>query len=152
MRNLRHVGLALCTCILALGLVGFILGAAPDITQTHAGTEADPFTLFNSETLALSWTSPSYPVTLAEVEFSKGVAPFGDPLTLQGPPELSTDPDNVQRLRVYGFLKSFADGVYRFRLRLRNDQGTWSQWTTYAYTSKAWATPATPGGFSVSFK
>lgn len=118
----------------------------PIPTEVHAGTVEDPWVLFNSATVRISWDNP-YTTQTVRADFqainSAGTVVAEDSLVGS---ELFPQDAERHELGVYGLAGGLANGVYQFKVRVWDENGNVSDWSQAIYVRKEWQELAPPGG------
>jgi hypothetical protein len=134
--------LVFVTLIMAPGFIG-------DAAETHAGTEADPWILYHTDTVKLVFdnTYNGLQIQKAEAEIAKqGVVV--KTLVVEGvenfPKEAATF-----AFPLASEVAGLADGLYTMRARVTDYIGNVSEWCSPIYVLKQWMPPAPPGGCAI---
>lgn len=135
--------------ILAFLFVLLILGAAePPIPLTdHAGTQADPMLVYNSQTVGVLFDDryTGTTVTLARVDVEvaneAGVVQTTWALTSGWFVEGA-----AIRVPIRTYAEPLPNGIYQIRVRIWDTYGNVSAWAPTVWVSKQWRTLEPPGG------
>jgi hypothetical protein len=143
MRNVKYALLGLVFALLIIG------AAAPPIPfATHAGTQADPALVYNSETVSLVFddTYTSAGVRLVRIDcelLSEAGAPVSTWSVVTG---AWTVANAEVRVPVRVQAASIANGVYQLRIRVWDEFGNVSGYSNVLWVTKQWRDIAPPGG------
>ena len=143
MRRINHT-------ILGVLFALFILGAqAPPIPIVpHAGTQADPQTVYSTETCA---------IVFDDIYTANGVTISGvgaEVLSVPGVPVVYwifspaewTLASGAFRLPIRARAADLPNGTYQVRARVWDDYGNVSEWSEATWAKKEWRTISRPGG------
>jgi len=139
------------TAMLAVVMGGLMFGQlAPFPTREREGTQEDPFVIYNSDTVSLSFndTYTEDGFSLVRIEYQ-----------LEGPfpsTEIAHNAlDNADgfvpeggrfKFSIRDAVTPLGDGAYRLRVRVWDNVGNASLWTGWYYAEKSWRTVPVPGG------
>jgi hypothetical protein len=129
---------------LALVIGSLVLGASASLPE-HAGTEADPFAVYNTATVAIEWDAPGDGRVIVEAEVEVLDA-AGQPAATVTITEGMTCDAGTCRLPIRALAEPLADGIYRFRVRLRDEYLNESAWSGWFWARKVWTELPAPGG------
>lgn len=138
---------------LAIVLGSMMVGQlAPFPTREHTGTQDDPFLIYNSETVSISfddnYTADGIVLVRVEYEFvdTDGNTTHG---SMDDPDGIATV-DGRFKFPIRNDVLPLPDGEYRMRVRVWNRAGNASGWTAWYYAVKDWRPVPTPGGCRMS--
>lgn len=112
----------------------------------HKGSFDDPWILYHSESVAISWDP--YP----EDTIVKVTAEIRKTTDEDVPPEKTWSVETKipagekGKLFIWDYVKNLEDGSYYFRMKVWNEQGISSPWSRFYYFVKKWKAPEAPGG------
>ena len=141
------------TVLLAAVMGSLMFGqVGPFPTRERAGTEADPFLIYNSDTVAISfddaYTTDGFTLVRIEYEFSPvsgGDVTHGAVDDAEG----FTPVDGRFRFGIRDAVVPLDNATYRLRIRVWNNTGNASLWTQWYYAEKDWRAVPQPGGCRV---
>lgn len=137
------------------GLLAFaMLFGAPAPDGTHAGTLEDPWVLYNSQTVGITW-DPYESAVLASADCQVAfrihdATEPGEYTTTYTVTDTALLNDPVKPklpLRVY--VENLANGTYWFRVRVSDVNGNVSPWTAPQVLVKDWKALEPPGGCAI---
>lgn len=141
---MRLYKVLLCWFFIALIVLPGLVG---DAQETHAGTEADPWPIYHTETVKLVFdnTYNGLQITKAEAEIATAAGVVVKTLVVEG---VENFPKTAT---VFSFplaveAATLADGLYTMRARVTDYIGNVSAWCNPIYVLKQWAPPPPPGG------
>jgi len=122
-------------------LFGTMVCGAPTPAVEHAGTEEDPICVYNSPTLRIQ--CDAYEVVLTkisvQVEHKNADGVWG--LVLVEAVAGVMQPGGTPTIMLYEKLKTVPDGLLRFRMQARAENGMTSEWSEWLYGTKTWEHP-----------
>lgn len=143
MRNVKYALMGLVFVLLVIG------AAAPPIPmESHAGTQADPCLVYNSETVSLVFddTYTSAGVVLVRIDcevLSEAGATVSNWSVVTG---AWTVADAAIKIPVRTQASSLPNGVYQLRVRVWDNYGNVSAYSQALWVTKQWREIAPPGG------
>ena len=138
------------------GLLAFamLFGApAPDVD--HAGTLDDPWVLYNSQTVGITWDAYPEGTVIAsadcQVAFRIGGAtePIEYTTTYTVTDQALLNDPLKPKLQLYTYVENLANGTYWFRVRVSDVNGNVSTWTAPQVLTKDWKALEPPGGCAI---
>lgn len=141
---MRHIHRALLGAFFAL----LVLGAdAPIPIGSHAGTQADPDLVYNSETVAVVFDDTYTPanVTLARIDVEI-LSEAGAAVAVWSLTTGWTLTGSSWRVPIRAQATTLENGSYQVRVRAWDNYGNVSAWSTTMWVSKQWRTIPAPGG------
>jgi len=143
MRNFMYAG--------AGAIMAVLLGAVvpPIELEPHAGTLEDPWPVYNSETVSLTWDATPYDDIGATI-IAADIQLYGGPLG-----ELIADFNARQgavlrvgpeyRVHVRSLFVNQPNGPFSFQVRVYDTSGNQSPWSERVFVKKTWTDLPSPG-------
>lgn len=132
-------------CLLCGVLAMLMIGAAEPIpVEDHAGTQADPMLVYNSPTVAVVFDDAYTGVSLVRID-TEVMNPAGEVLATWTVTTWNTEPGAI-KVPIRAQATTLPNGVYQIRVRVWDNFGNVSAWSTPLWVTKQWRDLPTPGG------
>jgi hypothetical protein len=143
---MKYVQTSLLGGILAV----LLLGAAPVLVGSHAGTEADPFVMANLETMKLSWDNTNVGRQIVAAVVVLTAVPSG--VVTEWRYEEQWDKAAARHeAPIIEQARALADGLYKVQAKVVNESQVESALSDPVWVQKDWSVPNAPGGCIFSF-
>ena len=139
------LGKTLLGIVFALLLIG---AAEPPIPiEQHAGTQADPCLVYNSETLSIAFDDTYTAANMRLVRIDCEVlSEAGTAVAVWTVTTGWTVADGAFKVPARTQAATLANGVYQLRVRVWDNYGNVSAWSQTLWVTKQWRTITPPGG------
>lgn len=131
-----------------------VMGAEPPWfpQDPHAGTEADPWPIYNSPTVAISFNAYTMQIVKAVAEVAKDKEFTEVVATVELTGKENFPRDAKFKFPIFEKVEALPNGLYWCRGRVWDQWGNRSAWSTPTAAKKTWDAPPPPGGCAIIFR